>query len=236
MFRKIAPLASGVALALGAMSSAHAGAIYSYHNPAPTSVNTAGVIDSLSFVYDTDERLSFGSSISANNGLLPDAGWFVLSPGPQPRGNATELAIFYMDFTSRDVYAYAYNGINGFTSYENSAAHIATYTDVLSFSDQSAGGFNISFNGLDISAVQNFMGGDWTGAAFGDQIGVWSHFTVLDNFSAAGGIITDFDAGLQSFFDTIDPGTTQVPEPAGLAFFGLLGIVGSIALRRRKAK
>ncbi len=232
--KKLLPIAASAAAFVGL---AHAGAIYKYQNTSPTSVNTAGTIERLAFIYDeADQQLTFGSTFSANNGALPDAGWFVLSPGDNPRGNATELAIFYLDFVGRDVYTYAYDGVNGFNSYQNQDAHINTFNDVLSVNNDPERGLIVSFNSLDISSVNNFMGGEWTGAAFGDDIGVWAHFTAVDEFSVSGDQIALFDAGVQSFFDTTSAQPTRVPEPAGLAMLGLVGIGGAVAMRRRKAK
>ena len=139
-----------------------------------------------------------------------------------------------MDFAGGDVYAYSYNGVNGDDSWANGGVHIQTFENALSVNN-TVGGVTIGVDNIDVSSIQAFSANpDWTGASFADMIGIWAHFTVLNGFSAENGMITMWDSGWQSYYDTIEGQITQVPEPAGLALFGLLAIAGVLIIRRRR--
>ncbi|MEM8784723.1 MAG: PEP-CTERM sorting domain-containing protein, partial [Pseudomonadota bacterium] len=94
----------------------------------------------------------------------------------------------------------------------------------------------ISFDALDMSAVQSFYTDpDWTGVAFGEDIGIWFHpsFTAGSIIGDAGGIEA-YEIVSQSWYDTANR-TTDVPEPAPLALIAFAS-AGLIALRRRQRK
>lgn len=212
-------------------SAAQAGTIYSYDGPARIQNTSAGTISDIQFQYDTDEEFSFSATLDNNSS---NGGWFVVSGGSNPKGTDTELAIFYLDYAGGDVYAYRYNGANSAASFSDPDRFITSYEDVLSV-ETSGSSTTVSFNELDVSSFgAGTFGADWTGAAFGEQIGIWAHFTALDSFAVVDGKISEFVVGTQSWYDS-NYESVDVPEPVGLAALGMLGVVGFAAYRRRKA-
>ena len=225
---------SALAIAALGFGSAQARTIYTYDmDPNAPRSGGAGTIQSLSAQFDTLDHLSFSATLGIRSGQpAANGGWFVLSPGTMPRRSENELAIFYMDFAGGDLYAYRYNGLNNSASWRDTDRYITTYEDVLSV-ERTGDSVSVTLDDLAIGDVQNAVGGDWTGAAFGEAFGGWIHFTALDEFSVENGLITAFDAGRQSWLDIANRPTT-VPEPAGLAALGLFGVLGAAAWRRRR--
>jgi MYXO-CTERM domain-containing protein len=231
-------LAGIAAASLFAMGSAFAGPIYTYSVSNPGQQSAAGTIDYLAVIYDEErEHLDFTLELTRST-TLADAGWFVLSPGPDPKNSATELAIFYLDFAGGDIYTYRYNGIpgqrsTGSASYLDHSAFIGSYQDVLSV-DTTADGLAVSFNDLDISSIApGTFGPDWTGATFGEMFGGWFHFAALDAFAITDGKITTFSPSLQTWLDVADQ-QTEVPEPVGLGLAALAGVGALVLYRQRR--
>ena len=227
-------LCSALAIAALGATSSQARTIYTYEmDPATPRFDGAGTISALSAQFDTLNNLSFSATLDLRHDRpAANGGWFVLSPGGLPTRSESELAIFYMDFTGGDLYAYRYNGMNDSASWQDAGRYITTYEDVLSV-EQTGESLSVSLSDLFVGEVQGALGGDWTGAAFGEMFGGWIHFTALDDFSVENGVITAFDTGWQSFLD-VDNRPTAVPEPAGLAALGLFGVLGAAAWRRRR--
>lgn len=229
-------LVGAVAGVVATIGAASAGTIYEYTNTNIHQRADAGTIESLSFAYDTDERLSFQARLSST---ISNVAWFVLSPGPMPRTTDDELAILYLDYAGGDVYAYRYNGDmnswnNGRNSFRDPSRFITAYNDILSV-DTTGGELNVSFDDLDVSALApGAFGTQWTGVSFSDMIGVWAHFTAADIFCVGNGMISEFRPTIQSWYDTENQ-PTGVPEPAGLAALGMLGMIGIAVARRRRA-
>ncbi len=222
------------------LAAAEARTVYTFEGPSHIQYNAAGNITSLFYQYDTDENLSFAATIEQKPWSVgvAEGGWFVLSPGDNPKAIDNELAIFYMDFAGGDLYTYRYDGnlgINGQASYEDPDLFVNSYQDVLDVTDE-AGVLNVGFNNLDISDIApGTFGPDWTGASFGEQIGIWLHFAAIDSFAVVDGKITEFFTGVQSWYDVKYQDTTvSVSEPAGLAALGLLGVLGAGAVRQRR--
>ena len=226
-------IASVAGLAVLVAGAAEARAIYTYEmDPATPRVGNAGTITALSAQYDSLDQLGFSATLALTAAKpVADGGWFVFSPGGLPTSSDGELAIFYMDFAGGDLYAYRYNGLSDSASWKDPSRYIATYEDVLSVSEE-GGYLTVSFADLDVSGVQSAVGGEWTGASFAEAFGGWIHFTALDEFAAENGVITAFDTSWQSYLDVADR-PTAVPEPAGLAALGLMGVLGAAAWRRR---
>ncbi|WOI54077.1 PEP-CTERM sorting domain-containing protein [Parvularcula sp. LCG005] len=222
-------------------AAAHAGTVYSYEVSNPRQNDTAGVVNKVSVDYDTDDVLSFAAAFTANNGLLPQAGWFVLSPGQYPRLSGNELAILYLDFAGGDVYAYRYNGVagtyaHGRETYLDEGNFITSYEDVLSvdYSGDASSKLSIGFDNLDVSALSpGTFGDEWTGVSYGPGFGGWFHFTTMDSYSISNGKISGWYPKWQSWYD-VDGKTATVPEPATLAGLALFGVVGLGLYRRNR--
>jgi hypothetical protein len=141
------------------------------------------------------------------SGTSTNGYWLVLSPGPNPKGHAGELAIVYLDakaLTANSTITptltvYNYNGLNGITSYmDGNPAVAGNQTPDRIFSSLNPGnpGTIMQLTAtatsttrrfileLDASLIQNHTplypnpaGDDWTGLAFGQLMGTWFHPT-----------------------------------------------------------
>lgn len=177
--------------------TAHAGFWrYTYSNPSSawySSIRTEYDPDTKRFLWD----FTAGSAV---NGY-----WLVVSPGPNPKGYAGELAILYLD--ARNLSAnntvtpkltiYGYNGQNGILSYMDGSQAAGVQTPDRIFSSMNPGNsgtimqLSASDTGgarrftveLDATIIQNYtplynggaMGVEWTGVGFGQQLGSWFH-------------------------------------------------------------
>lgn len=131
--------------------------------------------------------------------------WLVLSPGPNPKGNAGELAILYLDAKTLGTNStitptltvYGYNGVNGTNSYIDGSPLTGTQTPDRIFSSRNANAASVvntltaTDNGtsrrfvveLNASLIQGWTPlypnttDPWTGLAFGQQLGTWFHPT-----------------------------------------------------------
>ncbi|MEM9122294.1 MAG: VPLPA-CTERM sorting domain-containing protein [Pseudomonadota bacterium] len=242
--RRVFGLISGLALAMGAAGPASA-ITYAYTVDSPSLGNAAGSIETFFTQYDTTSaQYSLSISVAANNGVQSDGFWSVTSPGPNPKGIADELAILYADGQSGELWAYEYNGVNGFSSFSDPSKLIAYYPGAVSTMDDGAlRTFTIS--GLDASAIQTYSdGSDWTGLGYADLIGVWIHPVDLEENGIEGDEngINAFPVLADSFYDTLNqpteivagrPGDSDVPEPAAIALVAA-GLGGLWAVRRRR--
>jgi len=195
--------------------------------------------------------------------------WLALSPGPNPKGHAGELAILFLDAKTLSanssitpkLTAYSYNGQNGITSYLDGNAAVAgnqtpdriwsslnpdTTGTVMQLSATDTGTTRRFIVELDASVIQNHLplypnpaGDDWTGLAFGQQMGTWFHPTAglntaygTDPSNPNFNYLTSFTYTSQASYDTSNL-TTQwvIPTPGSIALLGLAGLVGA---RRRR--
>ncbi|MEO1007187.1 MAG: hypothetical protein AAFX79_01315 [Planctomycetota bacterium] len=221
-----------------------------------------GRIDSITSTYnEKTERFTWDVTFSDQ---ITDGYTLVVSPGDNPKGITGELAMIYLDASefvdggSGDIVTsvYGYNGQNGATSHiDGDASTPGTQTPgriQTSIYDSFVNGVSVVDNvdgsrtfslDIDASVIQDAFppppGGDWTGVAFGEEIGVWFHpFKNLDTtyFGAgdAGDGFLNTWSGRDGWLDLRDQGTSFVivplPTSAALAAVGL-GIVG---LRRRR--
>lgn len=250
--RKLTTAALAAALTLPLVSGTANAAAFTFGFDVETvgGWTDAGTFQSLRFTYDEGDEdgiqanptLSFSGSVDLDQsqGTI-DGGWFVLSPGGDPKeGVADELAILYMDFGSGLVSAYQYDaglGIDGYRSFEDQSLFIASYEDAIQ-STITDGLLSFSIDTLDVSAIQSATdAAGYTGVAFGEEIGIWLHLTALREFEAdENGVVTSFEYGVQSFFDLPSAGTDglgEVPLP-GAAVFALTGLVGLIGVRKAR--
>lgn len=221
--------------------------------------NAAGEIRSVNASFDdVSNKLTWFANFGAVPGspaLRTDGFHLVLSPGPNPKGHAGELAIMYFDATGAapKMTVYGYNGFNGGSSFmDGSPAAGVQAPDMIKSSTDLTGVFELRNRleadgsrtlgfSIDATAINNHIplypgpGGvaDWTGAEFGSNIGVWFHSYAGSRFNyKANGYIWDYTKQKEGYLDLSNSPTTAVPGPAG----GLMGLAMLGGLRRRMKK
>jgi len=224
-----------------------------------------GKINSITSTFaPSTNRLTWESTFAAapsSPSHVTNGFWLVVNAGPNPKGHAGELAIFYLDASNSadlKLSVYAYNGVNGPNSWRDGspAAGLQTpdritnsianpsFINSLTFEDHGNGTRTIGFD-IDATAINQHVPlhpgpdgpSEWTGAAYDDLIGIWFH--PVRGLSAGydqNGWLTSWGFEAQGWLDTTNMSTTLiVPLPpaawAGLAMLG--GIVGVRKLRRR---
>lgn len=243
------------AVALAGAASAQVGAFKYSATPTDAQQNaTAGRIAKMESNYDPSKgELSWSADFTSTSGTLPNAFWLVVSDGPDPKGIAGQLAIFYFDASTMvpKLTAYGYNGENGFNSYRDGspaagiqapdriASSITTPGFATSMTVKNANGvrtlgFSADISGVNAYKPTNGVASNWEGAKYGSKIGVWFHPVsgATTSYDDAGYLST-FNVGKSGWYDANHQNATPVPEPASLAILGL-GLVG--VARRRRAK
>ena len=166
-----------------------------------------------------------------------DGGWFAFTPGGDPRDADDQIAIFYMDFVTGRVSSYRYDGAmaQGFYSWQDPDLFITSWADAVE-TTIADGVLTFDITDLDIAAVQAASDADgYTGAAFGRQIGIWMHLTVMRDpiqFDEDGRL-SSFSTGPLASLDLPRTAASPVPLP-GAALFALTGAVGLVAARRAR--
>ncbi|MFO0858250.1 MAG: PEP-CTERM sorting domain-containing protein [Phycisphaerales bacterium] len=226
--------------------------------PADGTNNAAGIFESIHAEFDTvTNRFQWNATFSNQ---VTRGYTLAVSPGPNPKGHNAELALLYFDastLSAPKVTAYAYNGANAFTSWQdgngNQAGNqapdlihgINNTSWIQNASVVDAGGkrtFNLT---IDASTIQNHVplynspavDGDWTGLAFGPSLGLWMHsFTGLSAGYLGNGALCGWDYnGSQGWFDGNNYSLVLVPLPAP-AMMGIAGLgVAGFVVRKRKA-
>ena len=198
-------------LALAALSaisaSAHAEVFYRYdftHGQHGTNEG-AGRIQSIRAEFNpTTNRFLWDVTMNTSVGGQTVGYWLAISPGPNPKGHAGELALIYFDASNivdetsvtPRVTVYNYNGINGASSYMDGSPDAGVQTPDRIWSSLSTAGTSpvsqmyASDSGttrrfyleMDASIIQNHVplypsaqGDEWTGVAFAEKIGIWFH-------------------------------------------------------------
>lgn len=206
------------------------------------------VIGDTSAIFDASTQNMKWSTTVANN---IDGFWLAVSPGPNPKGHAGELALLYFDATKMTprLTAYAYNGVNGGTSWKDgspasgdqapdriiSSITDGTWINSLTSTDNGDGtktfGFDINATAINGHTPKYPGSTPWTGAAFGDKIGVWYHAVdIRDIAYNSKGFIKNLHYKDKGWLDVHNRQT--VPEPASMTLLAL----GGLALLRRRAK
>jgi hypothetical protein len=257
----IAVIATAAAASL-APKVADAG-YWSYNYSSPSSA----WYKSIRTEYDPDSR-RFLFDFTAGSGV--NGYWLVLSPGPNPKGYAGELAILYLDANglaanstiTPKLTVYGYNGQNGILSYMDGSQATGVQTPdrifsslnpdttgtIMQLSASDTGGLRRFTVELDATVIQSYsplhnggaMGVDWTGVAFGQQLGAWFHPSSgtttsygTNPGSADFNWLTSFSYTGQASFDTTNLATQWVPAPGAAALLGLAGVAGGRKRRRR---
>ena len=250
-----------VASALLAPATAEAG-YWRYTHSSPSSA----WYKSIQTEYDPDSK-RFLWDFTAGSGV--NGYWLVVSPGPNPKGYAGELAILYLDangLTANSTITpkltiYGYNGQNGILSYMDGSQAAGVQTPdrifsslnpdttgtIMQLSASDTGGLRRFTVELDATIIQNYtplhnggaMGVEWTGVAFGQQLGAWFHPSAGTTTSYGTNPanpdfnwLTSFSYTGQASFDTVNLGTQWVPAPGAMALLGLAGAVGGRRRRR----
>ncbi len=203
----------------------------------------AGKVNTIKVSYDTTtQNYTFESLIKRNtsNGRLADGFWLVTSNGPDPKGIANQLPIFYFDASGSTptLSAFNYNGQNAPNSWQNPGQQIAKYT-----------GANVSKTNIDSnnrlfkfeipgSVINSFVPptnpGDWEGLAFAEKIGIWFHPVddLTTNYLPGNGALCRWDYSAQSYVDGSNYSTEAVPEPATM----LVLAAGVTALAKKRKR
>ena len=254
--------AAAIASAIGLASSAQAGNIvqYNFDITSPPGNSNGGVIDTISSSFRPADNhfewtVRFSNQVSRGYTLA-------LSPGPNPKGTSGELALLYFDATDLNapiVSVYGYNGLNNPSSFNDGsqAGGIQTPDRIVSslvdgsfiteasVVDDGLGGRTMTLI-MDASAVQNYVvinpapdpDTDWTGLAYGEEIGIWFHpfrnlSTSYHGEDLPGEGFLSAWSGTQGWYDTSDQTTTTtfVPAPGSAALIALSGLL--VARRKR---
>lgn len=232
---------AAVAIAGAVISTPASATLFEFDIDNPSGSSAQGDITNFFTSYDDDAQ-ALSVSFSVDN-LLGDFAWLAVSPGPNPKGEEGELALLYFDLTGGDIYAYGYSGQNNGNSWQNPGDFITSFSNVISTSVVGSV-TTFSLTNLAVSAIQahtptpDDTPGDWTGVAFGEQLGIWFHIADAIGLTTANGKITNLHFGSgQSWYDTRDRTTTvtDVAEPSVLALLGLGAFAAGAARRRKRA-
>jgi hypothetical protein len=103
-----------------------------------------------------------------------DGYWLAISPGGNPKGVGNELAVLYLDLKNDKYAVYNYNGSNGATSFSTPGSTFLKGGDAGMTRAGNTSTFNLNVDGINNGPLSG--SGNWTGAEFGDKLGLWYHF------------------------------------------------------------
>lgn len=218
--------------------------VYHYNVKCPSNgVNhTAGTIQEIDTTYNkTTNEFTFELVIRDPSHADTDGFTLALNGGPNPKGSASEMALFYFDASGDGtpiITVYSYNGENTQTSYYDGSPQSGTqaadpitssllanspFTSITETTD--AHGNRVFSFTMDATIIQEHdpLYGDtseWTGASFGEQIGMWMHpVGLLDTEYDSEGYLTNWSAGKQGWYDvSYKPTETEMICPCSNDF------------------
>lgn len=221
--------------------------------------HSGGRVNFIKGLFDTvNQRFRYEVNMgNSSAGSLPDGFWLAMNDGPNPKGVAGELALFYFDSGvtnngTAKLTVYGYNGFNGDTSYKDgSPADGVQAPDriVSSMADHSwinelrvtneSNGTRTMVMDIDAALINNRAPlypdsvAAWEGVGFRSKYGIWFH--QVDGLSAtygADGFLTNWSWSKQGWVD--GENLTAVPEPATMTVLAAAGLMAA-ARRRKKA-
>jgi PEP-CTERM motif len=212
MIKKLLVGLASVATAASAFATGVAGnTVYSYTGTASNAApggTLAQQYAGLNLTYNPAlNSLRITSSFTSGQ---VDGYWLALSPGANPKGNSTELAILYMDLKENRYAVYNYNGVNGSNSYNTGGAGSSPVFIQGGAANLTQVGNSYTFN-LNVNAINNGAlnsNAGWTGMEFGNQIGLWYHFFDGDVVFNNNGTVQALHAYSQGWSDLANQRTT----------------------------
>ncbi|GEM_PF-1083786 len=158
--------------------------------------------------YDSENE-SYAMKFRSDQGK--DGFWLVVTDGDNPKGDGSSHAILYGDLENNRITAYTYEGTNSANSYRTGTL-LGTYDNVFSSGGTHARyGYELTQFSLDVSQINNAIGGDFDGVAIGPQAGIWFHQSEGSDFSyGADGSITNYAFDNQMWLDTGNDATRHV--------------------------
>ncbi len=246
--------------AFAALSNVSNADIYDFNWTTPgsnvSSGDAAGSYHSISSEYDTStQRLSWSGNFTPGTTAneLPNGFTLAISNGPNPKGVAGQLALFYFDASTGTpvLTAYGYNGQDASNTFNtpNPPDFIASSTinpswiNSLTNKTEANGSRTLGFD-INASIINAHvspytpLGSVFEGAKYGPHIGIWFHdYAGLNTSYQSNGYVASWNASNQGWYDTSNETTTSVtPESSSLVllFVGLAGLSPVLALRRRK--
>jgi hypothetical protein len=217
--------------------------------------NAGGAFESVTASYNTASQRFVWDVVFSNQ--VTKGYTLAINNGPNPKGHAGELALIHFDASNQNspkVTAYAYNGQNAINSWIDGNGAVAgnQTPDVIetaldtswinSATVTDAAGKRRFLLDINVAGINGhtplYPSGqnDWTGAQFGNQIGLWFHtFTGLATTYNAQGQLGDWNYNQHGWFDAANYQTILVPLPAG-AWMGMAGLIGvGVVARKRRA-
>ena len=197
--------------------------------------HNAGRINETSSEYDTDSGLlTFTLNISDPRYGDTDGFTVALNDGPNPKGHG-ELALLYFDNSQPGgpiLTAYAYNGKNTQTSFEDGSGANGTQTPdrIATSLDNGSGwihnlqatadssGNNVFTFTVDTAVINGhdalYTGPEeWFGIGFGEKLGIWMHsVSGLETEYDSSGFLTEWSAHKQGWLDLSNQSTDDDGE------------------------
>lgn len=236
-----------VCAALAACAGVASATTYEWTYNGPWGNQAGGALKSVSASFNSNSNVF--EFVTVFDDQVADGYTVAFSPGANPKGHSAELALLYFDandFNDVHVTAYAYNGVNSASSYFDGSpaggtqapdkiveSFINPISWILSATAQDIGTDREFRLRLNASAIQNHIpiyapSGEWTGLAFGEQLGVWLHpYKNLVATYGQDGFLTNW-RGNEGWLDLNDQNTT--PAPGAMAALGL----AALGARRRR--
>jgi hypothetical protein len=227
---------------------------YEMTDPSASINESAGLINAFSTSYDDVSQqltwsITFGGQPDGSDFHRTEGFWLVLTGGDLPltHGQVAQLA-FDASGPTPILTGYGYNNSGGIDSFFDGSGVpgnqpadkiFSSLNDVnnvvqsLSFVENPDGSSVMSFtiNASTINSHAPLHPGllPWTGASFGDEIGIWLHtMTNVNSTYNGGGFLSSFEFARHGWVD-LENGET-IPAPGALCLLALAGMVGT---RRR---